>query len=90
MKHQRQRTKPNNPACYLYHYLLDGISYRNTAAKALCEIVHISHRIYQCGNGYKNTGPNKISIKRKKIDGYIVEETQIKIGPNTHGCDGLQ
>ena len=50
--------------------------YKNTA-KALRRIVDRSHvYIWKWSQKYK---PNKISTKRKKIDEFIIDETQIKV-----------
>ena len=76
MKYQRQRTKPKDIAYSLYLYFL-GLSYRN-AAKALYGIVDRSHvSIWKWMQKYK---PKKISFKRKKINEFIIDETQIKVG----------
>lgn len=76
MEHQRQRTKPKDIAYGLYLYFL-GLSYRNTA-KALQRFVGRSHiSIWKWVQKYK---PQKISNKRKKINEFIVDETQIKVG----------
>jgi len=76
LKYQRQRTKPKDIAYSLYLYFL-GLSYRNTA-KALYGIVDRSHvAIWKWMQKYK---PKKISFKRKKIDEFIIDETQIKVG----------
>ncbi len=76
MKYQRQRTKPKDIAYSLYLYFL-GLSYRNTA-KALYGIVDRSHvSIWKWMQKYK---PKKISFKRRRINEFIVDETQIKVG----------
>jgi len=76
LKYQRQRTKPKDIAYSLYLYFL-GLSYRNTA-KALHGIVDRSHvSIWKWMQKYK---PKKISFKRKRINEFIVDETQIKVG----------
>ena len=76
MKHQRKRTPPKDVAYGLYLYFL-GLSYRSTA-KALCRFVHGSHvSVWKWIQRYK---PQKVSNKRKKIDGFIIDETQIKVG----------
>jgi putative transposase len=76
LKYQRQRTKPKDIAYSLYLYFL-GLSYRNTA-KALYGIVDRSHvSIWKWMQKYK---PKKISFKRRRINEFIVDETQIKVG----------
>ena len=35
--------------------------------------------MYRYGNGYRNTN-HRVSSKRKKTDGFIVDETLVKIG----------
>ena len=76
MEHQRQRTKPKDIAYSLYLYFL-GLSYRSTA-KALSRFVERSHvSVWKWIQKYK---PKRPSAKRKKVDGYIVDETQIKVG----------
>ena len=76
MEYQRQRTKPKDIAYSLYLYFL-GLSCRNTA-KALHRFVKRSHvTIWKLIQKYK---PQKISSKRKKIDEFIIDETQIKVG----------
>jgi putative transposase len=77
LKYQKQRTKPKDIAYGLYLYFLDGLSHRNTA-KALYRIIERSHvSIWKWIQRYK---PQKISTKRKKIEQFIVDETQIKVG----------
>ena len=69
-------TKPKDIAYSLYLYFL-GLSYRNTA-KALYGIVDRSHvSIWKWMQKYK---PKKISFKRRRINEFIVDETQIKVG----------
>ena len=76
MEYHRQRTKPKDVAYSLYLYFL-GLSYRNTA-KTLYRFVHRSHvSIWKWIQKYQ---PKKFSTKRKKINGYIIDETQIKVG----------
>lgn len=76
MKYQRQRTKPKDIAYGLYLYFL-GLSYGSTA-KALNRFVHRSHvSVWKWVQKYK---PKRVSSKRKKINGFIVDETLIKIG----------
>ena len=76
MIYQRQRTKPKDIAFSLYLYFL-GLSYRNTA-RALQRFVHRSHvSIWKWIQKYK---PQKISSKRKKINEFIIDETQLKVG----------
>ena len=76
MKYQRQRTKLKDIAYSLYLYFL-GLSYRNTA-KALYGIVDRSHvSIWKWMQKYK---PKKISFERRRINEFIVDETQIKVG----------
>lgn len=76
MKYQRQRTKLKDIAYSLYLYFL-GLSYGNTA-KALQRFVHKSHvSIWKWMQKYK---PKKTSFERRRINEFIVDETQIKVG----------
>ena len=76
MIYQRQRTKPKDIAYSPYIYFL-GLSYRSTA-KALNRFVERGHvSIWRWIQKYK---PKKLSTKRKKVHGYVVGETQIKVG----------
>jgi len=65
----------------LYLYFL-GLSFRN-AAKALKWFIKISHvSIWKWIQKYK---PKKIFTKKKrKIDGYIIDETLIKVGSSEY------
>ena len=74
----RNRTPSEFIGYGLYLYLLDGLSFRN-AAKALKWFIKISHiSIWKWIQKYK---PKKIFTKKKrKIDGYIIDETLIKVG----------
>ena len=76
MTYRRQRTKPKDIAYSLYLYFL-GLSYRSTA-KALNRFVERSHvSIWKWIQKYK---PKRLSTKGKKAHGYVVDETQIKVG----------
>ena len=76
MEHQRQRTKPKDIAYSLYLYFL-GLSHRSTA-KALNRFVERSHvSVWKWIQKYR---PKRLSTKRKRVNGYIVDETQIKVG----------
>jgi putative transposase len=74
---KRHRTSANDIGYGLYLYFL-GLSYRNTA-KALSfrfkKRTHIA--IWKWIQKYK---PEKVFCKRRKISGFIVDETQIKVG----------
>jgi putative transposase len=74
--HQRQRTKPKDIAYSLYLYFL-GLSYRSTA-KALNRFVERSH--VSVWKWIQKYSPKRLSTKRKRVNGYIVDETQIKVG----------
>ncbi len=76
MEHQRQRTKPKDIAFSLYLYFL-GLSYRSTA-KALQRFIHRSH--VSIWNWIQKYNPKKIFTKKRKIQEFIIDETQIKIG----------
>ena len=41
--------------------------------------------ILQSGTGFKNVILERLSSKRKKIEEYIVDETLIKVGPESYG-----
>jgi putative transposase len=73
----RNRTPSEFIGYGLYLYFL-GLSFRN-AAKALKWFIKISHvSIWKRIQKYK---PKKIFTKKKrKIDGYIIDETLIKVG----------
>jgi putative transposase len=76
LKCQGKRTKPKDIAYGLYLYFL-GLSYRSTA-KALSRFVHRSRvSIWKLIQKYR---PKRVSIKRRKIKEFIVDETLIKIG----------
>ena len=76
MTYRRQRTKPKDVAYSLYLYFL-GLSCRSTA-KALKRFVKRSHvSVWKWIQKYR---PKRLSTRRKKINGYIVDETQIKVG----------
>src|SRR5215210_7572481 len=76
MTYQRKRTIPKDIAYSLYLYFL-GLSYRSTA-KALNRFVERSHvSIWKWIQKYK---PKRISTRRKKIHGYVVDGTQVKVG----------
>ena len=76
MKYQRKRTKPKDIAYGPYLYFL-GLSHRSTV-KALNRFVHRSHvSVWKWVQKYK---PKRVSVKRKKINEFIVDETLIKIG----------
>ena len=77
MERQRQRTKPKDIAYSLYLYFL-GLSYRNTA-RALSRFVHRSHvSIWKWIQKYN---PVKILSKKRKIKGFVIDETLIRVGP---------
>jgi putative transposase len=77
LEHQRQRTKPKDIAYSLYLYFL-GLSYRNTA-RALDRFVHRSHvAIWKWIQKYN---PVKILSKKRKIKGFVIDETLIRVGP---------
>jgi putative transposase len=74
--YRRQRTKPKDVAYSLCLYFL-GLSCRSTA-KALNGFVERSHvSVWKWIQKYK---PKGLSTRRKKINGYVVDETQIKVG----------
>jgi putative transposase len=76
LTYRRQRTKPKDVAYSPYLYFL-GLSCRSTA-KALKRFVKRSHvSVWRWIQKYK---PKRLSTRRKKINGYIVGETQIKVG----------
>jgi putative transposase len=67
---------PKDIAYSLYLYFL-GLSYRSTA-KALQRFVQRSHvSIWKWIQKYK---PKKLANKSKKIDEFIMDEFQIKVG----------
>jgi putative transposase len=71
-------TKSKDIAYSLYPYFLNGLSFRNTAKSLYYGIVDRSHvSIWKWMQKYK---PKKISFKRKRINEFIVDETQIKVG----------
>src|SRR3954447_24289739 len=75
----RKRTSSNIIGYGLYLYFL-GLSFRNTAkALSFLLLVKISHdSIWNWIQKYK---PHKLKKKNKKnIDGYIIDETAIKVG----------
>ena len=78
----RNRTPSEFIGYGLYLYFLDGLSFRN-AAKALKWFIKISHvSIWNWIQKYK---PKKIFTKKKrKIDGYIIDETLIKVGSSEY------
>jgi putative transposase len=77
LEYQRKRTKLQDIAYSLYLYFL-GLSYRNTA-KALQRFVYRSHvSIWKWIQKYR---PKIVSNKSKKIHEFIMDETQIKVGP---------
>jgi len=58
-----------------------GLSFRNTAkALSFLLLVKISH--VSIWNGIQKYKPHKLKKKKKKknIDGYIIDETAIKVG----------
>jgi transposase-like protein len=62
----------------MYLYFL-GLYYGNTA-KALSRFVNKSHvSVWKWIQKYK---PKRVSIKRKSINEFIMDETQIKVGPH--------
>ena len=77
----RNRTPSEFIGYGLYLYFL-GLSFRN-AAKALKWFIKISHvSIWKWIQKYK---PKKIFTKKKrKIDGYIIDETLIKVGSSEY------
>jgi putative transposase len=73
----RNRTPSEFIGYGLYLYFL-GLSFRN-AAKALKWLIKISH--VSIWKGIQKYKPKKIFTKKKrKIDGYIIDETLIKVG----------
>ena len=75
LKYQRQGPKPNDIAHSLYLYF-PGLSHRN-ATKALSRVIHRSYvSAWKWIQKYK---PMRISSKRNKIDGFIIDETQVKV-----------
>jgi putative transposase len=77
LEHQRQRTKPKDIAYSLYLYFL-GLSYRNTA-RALDRFVHRSH--VSIWKWIQKKNPKKILSKKRKIKGFVIDETLIRVGP---------
>jgi putative transposase len=78
LKYQRQRTNPKNIDYSLYLYFLDGLSYRNTTARALQRFVKRSHvSIWKWIQKYR---PKKISSTKTKVSEFIIDETLIKVG----------
>jgi len=76
MHTKRNRTPSKYIGYGLYLYFL-GLSYRNTS-KALAQFVKRSHvAVWKWIQRYK---PKKIARKRKRISGFIIDETLIKIG----------
>ena len=73
---KRNRTPLKYIGYGLYFYFL-GLSYRNIS-KALALFVKRSHvAVWKCIQRYK---PKKIATKMKRISGFIIDETLIKIG----------
>ena len=73
---KRNRTPSKYIGYGLYLYFL-GLSYRNTS-KALAQFVKRSHvAVWICIQRYK---PKKIARNRKRISGFIIDETLAKIG----------
>ncbi len=76
MHTKRNRTPSKYIGYGLYLYFL-GLSYRNTS-KALTQFVKRSHvAVWKWIQRYK---PKKIARKRKRISGFIIDETLVKIG----------
>jgi putative transposase len=76
----RNRTPSEFIGYGLYLYFL-GLSFRN-ATKALKWFIKISHvSIWKWIQKYK---PKKIFTKKRKIDGYIIDETLIKVGSSEY------
>jgi putative transposase len=76
LEYQRQRTKLQDVAYYLYLYFL-GLFYRNTA-KALQRFANGGHvYIWKWIQKYK---PKMASNKSKKIHEFIIDETQNRVG----------
>ena len=74
---KRNRTSAKVIGYGLYLYFL-GLSYRNTAKALSFRFKKRSHiAIWKWIQKYK---PEKIFCKRRKISGFIVDETQIKVG----------
>ncbi len=77
MHTKRNRTPSKYIGYSLYLYFL-GLSYRNIS-KALAQFVKRSHvAVWKWIQRYK---PKKIARKRKRISGFIIDETLVKIGP---------
>ncbi len=73
---KRNRTPSKYIGYGLYLYFL-GLSYRNTS-KALAQFVKRSHvAVWKWIQRYQ---PKKIARKRKRISGFIIDETLVKIG----------
>ncbi len=73
---KRNRTLPKYIGYGLYLYFL-GLSYRNIS-KALAQNVKRSHvAVWKWIQGYK---PKKIARKRKRISGFIINDTLVKMG----------
>ena len=73
---KRNRTPLKYIGYGLYFYFL-GLSYRNIS-KALALFVKRSHvAVWKCIQRYK---PKKIARNRKRISGFIINETLVKIG----------
>ncbi len=74
---KRHRTSANDIGYGLYLYFL-GLSYRNTAKALSSRFKKRSHvSIWKWIQKYR---PEKIFCKRRKISGFIVDETQIRVG----------
>jgi|SRR4051794_37349540 putative transposase len=74
----RNRTPSQVIGYGLYLYFL-GLSFRNTAkALSFLLLVKISH--VSIWNWIQKNKPHKLKKKKKNIDGYIIDETAIKVG----------
>src|ERR687890_606757 len=73
---------------FLYLYFLDGLSYRNTIAKALYGIVDKSHvSIWKWMQKYKLK--KRYHLKEKELMSLLYMKLKLKLVPNTFGYDGL-
>ncbi|KAA2279838.1 DDE-type integrase/transposase/recombinase [Candidatus Nitrosocosmicus agrestis] len=79
MLNKRNRTPSSNISRALYLYFL-GLSTRGVA-KAMFFLHKVKRSHVAIWNWIQKYKPQKISIKRKSISEFIVDETLIKVGP---------
>ena len=72
------------PSEYVYHglyFYFSGLSLRRTSER-LSHFIKRNH--VSIWNWIQKYNPQKISSKKKKVLGYVIDETVLKVGPDVH------